>query len=157
MKTNRISALLAAVIIALTALADGPFREHRYDSFKATPTEPGQIIFAGNSITNMHSWFEAFGSHQEVIGRGNSGGFAYELLDNLESYIDSKPAKFFVMIGTNDISSGQSVDVTARRIQTIVRRVRLESPETYVYVQSILPRSSNPKPDYELCNTVMKQ
>lgn len=157
MKTNRISALLAAVIVALTALADGPFREHRYDSFKATPTEPGQIIFAGNSITNMHSWFEAFGSHQEVIGRGNSGGFAYELLDNLESYIDSKPAKFFVMIGTNDISSGQSVDVTARRIQTIVRRVRLESPETYVYVQSILPRSSNPKPDYELCNTVMKQ
>lgn len=149
--------LLAAVcsVVAVGAFADQPFRNHRYDSFKATPTEPGQIVFAGNSITNMHSWFEAFGSHQEVVGRGNSGGFAYELLDNLESYIDSKPAKFFVMIGTNDISSGQSVDITAKRIQTIVRRVRLESPETEVYVQSILPRSSNPKPDYEQCNAIM--
>lgn len=141
----------------MSALADQPFRDHRYDSFKVTPTEPGQIVFAGNSITNMHSWFEAFGSHQEVVGRGNSGGFAYELLDNLESYIDSKPSKFFVMIGTNDISSGQSSEITARRIETIVRRVRLESPETEVYVQSILPRSSNPKPDYEACNTQVRE
>ncbi len=149
--------MLLGAAAGLSALADQPFRDHRYDSFKVTPTESGQIVFAGNSITNMHSWFEAFGSHQEIIGRGNSGGFAYELLDNLESYIDSKPSKFFVMIGTNDISSGQSADITARRIETIVRRVRLESPETEVYVQSILPRSSNPKPDYEACNTQVRE
>lgn len=154
---KKLLSVAVCLAVAIGAFADQPFRNHRYDSFKATPTEPGQIVFAGNSITNMHSWFEAFGSHQEVIGRGNSGGFAYELLDNLESYIDAKPAKFFVMIGTNDISSGQSVEITARRIQTIVRRVRLESPETEVYVQSILPRSSNPKPDYEQCNSVMSE
>jgi len=153
---KKLLSVAVCLAVAIGALADQPFRNHRYDSFKATPTEPGQIVFAGNSITNMHSWFEAFGSHQEVIGRGNSGGFAYELLDNLENFIDSKPAKFFLMIGTNDLASGQSVDVTARRIQTIVRRVRLESPETEVYVQSILPRSHKPKPDYEECNTVMR-
>lgn len=157
MKINRLLAAVVAAGIAFGALADQPFRDHRYDSFKATPTQEGQIVFAGNSITNMHSWFEAFGSHQEVIGRGNSGGFAYELLDNLESYIDSKPAKFFVMIGTNDVSSGQSAAITAKRIQTIVRRVRLESPETEVYVETILPRAANAKPDYEACNDIMRE
>lgn len=157
MKFNRILAAAVSAAVCVAAWADGPFRAHRYDSFKATPTEQGQIVFAGNSITNMHSWFEAFGSHQEVIGRGNSGGFAYELLDNLESYIDGKPAKFFVMIGTNDVSSGQSYQITAKRIETIVRRVRLESPVTEVYVESILPRSNNAKPDYELCNTAVRE
>lgn len=156
MKLNRIIAVAAMVAAFVGVRADLPFREHRYDSFRATPAEPGATVFAGNSITNMHSWFEAFGSHREVIGRGNSGGFAYELLENLESYIDSKPAKLFVMIGTNDISSGISASVTARRIEVIARRVRMESPDTEIYLQSILPRSSNPKPDYERCNAMVK-
>lgn len=155
MKIFRTLAAVVALGASLAAFADGPFRQHRYDSFQATPTEPGQIMFAGNSITNMHSWFEAFGAHQEVVGRGNSGGFATELLENLESYIDSKPSKLFVMIGTNDISSGTAYAKTARDIQIIAQRVRLESPETEIYLQTILPRSANAKPDYELCNSLV--
>lgn len=155
MKILRSLAAALGLCVSLAAMADGPFRQHRYDSFQATPTVPGQIMFAGNSITNMHSWFEAFGSHQEVVGRGNSGGFATELLENLESYIDSKPSKLFVMIGTNDISSGTAYAKTARDIQIIAQRVRLESPETEIYLQTILPRSANAKPDYELCNSLV--
>lgn len=157
MKLTKVIASALCAAACVTAWADVPFREHRYDSFQATPTEQGQIVFAGNSITNMHSWFEAFGSHQEVIGRGNSGGFAYELIEELESYIDAKPSKLFVMIGTNDISSGVSYQLTAKRIEIITRRVRLESPDTEIYLQSILPRSSNAKPDYELCNALVRE
>lgn len=157
MKNIRSFAAVIALSLGLSAFADGPFRAHRYDSFQATPTEPGQIVFAGNSITNMHSWFEAFGSHQDVIGRGNSGGFATEILEHLESYIDSKPSKLFLMIGTNDISSGTAYAKTASDIQTICKRVRLESPETEIYLETILPRSANAKPDYELCNDIIRQ
>lgn len=156
MKINRFIALLSGITFGLSLFAQSESRDHRYDSFKGTPTEPGQIVFAGNSITHMHSWFEAFGSAQEVIGRGNWGGYAFEMLDHLESYIDGKPAKFFVMIGTNDIGHGYSYELTARRIETIVKRVRIESPETDVYVQSILPRSNSAKPDYEQCNAIVK-
>lgn len=155
MKLKRFLIAAMCVAASVPAFADAYFRAHRYDSFKATPIESNQIVFAGNSITNMHSWFEAFDSHQEVVGRGNSGGFAYELLDELESYIDGKPAKFFVMIGTNDLSSGETVDITSRRIMAIVKRVRLESPDTEVYVESILPRGWNAKSDYEECNSVV--
>lgn len=158
MKINRILALMFAAVCAIGAFADGPFREHRYNSFQATPTEPGQIVFVGNSITNMHSWFEAFGSHQEVIGRGNSGGYTTEVLENLESYIDSKPSKLFLMIGTNDMSAGYANgELNARRVMAIVKRIRVESPETEIFVQTVLPRSSNRKPDYEYNNTLLKQ
>lgn len=157
MNLKKILATALAAVAALSAWADQPFRDHRYDSFKATPTKPGQIVFVGNSITNMHSWFEAFGSHQEVVGRGNSGGFTTEVLANLESYIDSKPSKLFLMIGTNDISSGTSAEVNADRVKTIVKRIRIESPNTEIYLQTILPRSSNPKPAYEQNNTYLKE
>lgn len=157
MKNIRSLMAVAALLVAASAFADGPFRNHRYDSFQATPTEPGQIVFAGNSITNMHSWFEAFGSNQDVIGRGNSGGFATEILTHLESYIDSKPRKLFLMIGTNDISSGTAYTKTAKDIQIICKRIRLESPETEVYLETILPRSANAKPDYELCNDLTRE
>lgn len=149
--------LLAVICTAMAGsiLADGPFREHRYDSFKATPTRAGQTVFVGNSITNMHEWWEAFGSEHSIIGRGNSGGFAYEILPNLESYIDSKPEKFFLMIGTNDISSGESADITARRIRAIVERVKAESPTTLIYVQCILPRANFANSNWAACNEML--
>lgn len=158
MKIFRTLAASLALCTGLSAFADQYFRNHRYDSFQATPMDEGAIVFAGNSITNMHSWFEAFGSHQDVVGRGNSGGFAYEILENLESYIDSKPSKLFLMIGTNDISAATSdAKGAALDIQTIVRRVRLESPETEVYVQTILPRTNNAQATFENCNDILRQ
>ena len=68
--------LAAAMIIAamMPAAADLPFRLHRYDAFKATPTGNSSIVFMGNSITNMHEWREAFGNDPRIVNRGNSGG-----------------------------------------------------------------------------------
>ncbi len=156
MKIKRFLVSAMAALTVMSGWADWPFRNHRYDSFKATPTQEGQIVFVGNSITNMHSWFEAFGSHQEVIGRGNSGGLTTEVIANLESYIDSKPSKLFLMIGTNDISTGVSAEVNANRVIALVKRIRVESPETAIYIETILPRSNNAKPAYEDNNTILK-
>ena len=138
-------AALAVVTLASVGMvhADWAFRDHRYSSLKATPADDVEVMFVGNSITNMHEWWEAFGSRQHIAGRGNSGGLSQEILDNLESYIDGKPKKLFLMIGTNDIGragSTATAELTAKRIYTILRRIQLESPETKIYMQSILPR-----------------
>ncbi|MBD5242645.1 MAG: hypothetical protein HDS60_00975 [Barnesiella sp.] len=139
-----------AVILTLvgfhTAFADLPYREHRYDSFMATPpaAEKGKsIVFFGNSITNMHNWNEAFGSDPNVVNRGNSGGFVYELMEEVECLTDSKPAKVFIGIGTNDLSSGRSPEQVTADTRTLIRRIQIASPETEINVQSILPRSND--------------
>lgn len=144
MNFKKLAALtLCFGVSAGAAFADLPFRQHRYESFKATPADNVDVMFVGNSITHMHEWWEAFGCEQTISGRGNSGGITTEILENLESYIDGKPKKLFLMIGTNDIGQGGSeatADLTARRIRAIVKRIQLESPETEIYVESILPR-----------------
>ncbi len=151
MKIKKLLALAVTGLSAVAAMADGPYRNHVYDSFMGTPPaaeEGTQIVFLGNSITNMHNWSEAFGSDVNVVNRGNSGGYAYEWIEQIEAITDSKPAKVFIGIGTNDNSENTSIErahQTAMNICLIVERIHIASPDTKVYVQSILPRIANPQ------------
>lgn len=132
--------LFAMLFATLSASADLPFRVHRMDAFKVLPVSEGDILFLGNSITNMHEWKEAFSNDARVKGRGVSGGYSSEIADMLEAYIAGKPAKVFFMIGTNDLgTSGYTVEATIANISCIIKRITLESPETEVYFESILP------------------
>ena len=138
--------LAAAMIIAamMPAAADLPFRLHRYDAFKATPTGNSSIVFMGNSITNMHEWREAFGNDPRIVNRGNSGAVSQELIDNIETVIAGQPAKMFLLVGTNDLGSTDLgvPQAVATNIRTIIERVRSGSPSTELYVQSILPSTA---------------
>lgn len=132
--------LCTLTLSALIAVAASPFREHRYDAFRATPVSSDAIVFFGNSITHMHDWAEAFGDDPRVINRGNSGGMTQELLDNVESIIAGHPAKLFLLIGTNDLGHKELTPAsTAGNIRYIIERIRQESPSTDIYVTGIFP------------------
>lgn len=165
MKGRSFTSMILLAVFALcvmTAKADETFRNHRYSSFKALPEcQEGDIVFIGNSITNMMNWFEAFGSQQNIHGRGNSGGYTQEILDNLESMIAGNPSKVFLMIGTNDLGtsgSNYTPELTAERIQLILSRIRAEVPGATVYYQSILPSLSGlrTKEKTETTNNLVK-
>ncbi|MCM1108106.1 MAG: GDSL-type esterase/lipase family protein [Clostridium sp.] len=145
MRHRSLTSLLTVMfaLFSLTISADEAFRNHRYSSFKALPLcQEGDIVFIGNSITNMMNWYEAFGSQQNIHGRGNSGGYTQEILDNLESMIAGNPSKVFLMIGTNDLGTAGDTyapALVAQRIQLIISRIRTEAPGATVYYESILP------------------
>ena len=79
---------------ALSAFADLPFRNHRYDGFKVLKVTPEHTVFVGNSITNMHEWWEAFGN-AKIINRGVSGAVSDEMLANLEGVVAGRPKQIF--------------------------------------------------------------
>lgn len=139
---NRWMMLMVCLVATVTSvLADvTPFRNHRYDAFRILPVNSENIVFVGNSITHMHEWWEAFGNNK-VINRGNSGTVSGEILDNLEAILPGKPAKIFLMIGTNDLGTQgiNTAEHVARNVRTAVKRTQKESPETEIYIQSILP------------------
>lgn len=140
---KKILLLFTLLFAAFSASADLPFRVHRQDGFLVLPSKSGDVLFLGNSITNMHEWKEAFSNSSSVKGRGVSGGYSSEIADMLETYLNGKPSKVFFMIGTNDLgTSGYTVDGTVANISCIIRRITLESPETEVYFESILPSTS---------------
>ncbi len=142
---NKLFSLLACFILStLMVFADGPFRNHRYDGFKAATINSRSIVFIGNSITNMHDWHSAFANHN-VVNRGVSGGYATEILANLESYIAGKPAKVFLMIGTNDMAPNglaHTPEQIAGNIRKIVDRIQNVSPATAIHLTSIFPSTS---------------
>ena len=129
-----------------TMFADEPFRNHRYDSFKVLETNGESIVFIGNSITDMHCWPEAFvtseGNYLPIVNRGNSGTYSTEQSNNLESYIKGKPKKVFMMIGTNDIATSGGLNFSGEQVlqyvKSIVERIHARSPQTKIYLYSIL-------------------
>ena len=134
-----------------TMFADEAFRNHRYDSFKVLETNGESIVFIGNSITDMHCWPEAFvtseGNYLPIVNRGNSGTYSTEQSNNLESYINGKPKKVFMMIGTNDIATSGGLNFSPEQVlsyvKSIVARIHARSPQTKVYLYSILKNNTS--------------
>ena len=143
--------LICALLSTATMFADEPFRNHRYDLFKVLSTNSNSIVFIGNSITDMHCWPEAFktstGEYLPIVNRGNSGTYSTEQSNNLESYINGKPKKVFMMIGTNDIATSGGLNFSGEQVlqyvKSIVERIHMRSPETKVYLYSILKNNTS--------------
>lgn len=140
MRITRWITVIILLALSLAAWSDDPFRLHRYDAFKACKTDNNSIVFIGNSITNMGAWMEQFGSNPNFRNRGNSGCYSFESLDELESVLVGRPAKIFVMVGTNDIGgltgTPESIALNAR---IMIERVKHESPGTEIYITSCFP------------------
>ncbi|MBP3535357.1 MAG: hypothetical protein J6J53_05000, partial [Muribaculaceae bacterium] len=140
---NKLFAAIALFAAAIPAWADADFITHRYDSFKACRVSDRSVVFIGNSITNMGNWHEHFADNPLVVNRGNSGACSYEALENLESILVGKPAKIFVMIGTNDIGTATGTpESIAKNGLALIERVKNESPETKVHIVSTFPSSN---------------
>ena len=114
------------------------FYYQRATLFEVLPTSKSDIIFLGNSITNGGEWAELLGN-PHAKNRGISGDTTQGVLDRLSTITKGKPSKIFLLIGTNDLSRGKSVDEVAKNVEKIVERVKRESPKTKLYVQSVFP------------------
>ena len=117
------------MLAALTAFADEAYRNHRFDSFKVLETNEESIVFIGNSITDMHCWYEAFqtsdGNYLPIVNRGNSGTYSTEQSNNLESYLAGKPKKVFMMIGTNDIATSGGLNFSGEQVLQYVKSIEI--------------------------------
>lgn len=101
-------------------------------------------MFLGNSITNMHEWWEAFGN-ANIVNRGVNGAETPIMLEHLEATLAGRPKKIFFMMGTNDLGTRGMNDpaFVAKSVRTALKRCKNESPETEIYFQSILPCTTN--------------
>ena len=155
---KKLITLLALMCLMVTgAVADDAFRNHRYDTFKVMPINENSIVFVGNSITDMHLWAEAFGDNPNVVNRGNSGATSSEILANVRSYCAGHPAKIFLMIGINDKPNATNRSTIVSNIEQTIAAIRTESPNTKIYMQSILPSGSYSSLDQiSACNTAIQ-
>ena len=70
-------------------------------------------------------------------GRGIGYDTSDKLLARLDGVTRLRSRKLFLMIGINDLTSGNTPGQVEANVGEIIRRVRQESPETEVFVQSV--------------------
>jgi lysophospholipase L1-like esterase len=153
MKHLRLSipAVMSALLLFFTANAQltnerifdtiGFIPEHypqRIAKFQAEPIVTGRIIFLGNSITEIGPWAKLTGD-STVVNRGIGGDITYGVLKRLDDVIARKPSKVFLLIGINDIGKDIPDTVIADNIRKIVMTLSQGSPNTKIYVESLLP------------------
>jgi len=114
------------------------YYHQRVTHFKSLPQSNGDIIFLGNSITDGGEWQELF-DDLSVKNRGISGDVSAGVIHRIDEVVSRKPAKVFLMIGTNDLARGISADSLVNNILWIARYLKDQTPSTRLYVQSILP------------------
>ncbi len=110
----------------------------RVERFEQEPVVTGRVVFLGDSITESGKWTELL-ADSTVVNRGISGDVTFGVLDRLDDVIRRQPARLFVMIGINDVGKDIPDEVIADNHRKIIEQVQAGSPDTEIYVQSLLP------------------
>jgi lysophospholipase L1-like esterase len=110
----------------------------RTAEFQKEPVVTGRIIFLGNSITEGGKWSTLLGD-KTIVNRGIGGDVTFGVINRLDDITIRKPSKLFIMIGINDISKDFPDVVIIDNYRKIIQEVKLKSPETKIFVQTLLP------------------
>ncbi len=110
----------------------------RLAKFRAEKAETGRIMFLGNSITEGGNWRKLL-KDSSVVNRGISGDNTFGVIQRMDEIIRFKPSKLFMLIGVNDLSKNIPNSAVIENIFSIVSMVHSGSPQTKIYVQSLLP------------------
>lgn len=130
------------VMLRLQRTTEGLYH-HRSQLFEQLPERPGSIIFLGDSQTQQGEWHELFADSPMVLNRGISGDYTIGLMKRLPEVLRHKPLKIFLLIGVNDLVFNNSIPEIENEYQAIVKKIRTDSPDTELYLQSLLPVNNN--------------
>jgi len=92
------------------------------------------VVFLGSSQT---AGWKYMGCFKDVVNKGAVSNNTAKILSSLQSILSLHPDKIFILEGINEIHSDLSVILD--RYGKIVERINKESPQTMVFVQSVLP------------------
>ncbi len=111
---------------------------HRSHQFSLLPDMEDEVVFLGNSISDGAEWDEYF-DNNKCINRGISGDVTDGILLRLKDITRIQAQKIFLLIGINDLARGKSIDYIIENYKRIYQQIREESPNTQIFIQSILP------------------
>ena len=139
---NKIIILLISIVSAITMQAQqNKYTELYYQRkslFEVLGTKPDQIVFLGNSLTHGCEWHELL-DMPNVVNRGINGDVVQGIYERIEPVVSGHPAKIFILSGANDVSHDLTADSIATAFTNLVKYIREATPNTRVYVQSMLP------------------
>lgn len=142
-KATRLRSLVANTVAASIYPTERTYTEHYYKRFLEFEDEPAisskDIVMLGNSLTEGGKDWGARLKKKHVRNRGIIGDEAMGVYDRLHQILPGHPAKLFLLIGINDVSHDLTADSVVTLITLLIDRIQRESPDTKLYLQSLLP------------------
>ena len=117
--------------------------------FKNNPIGFDKIVFLGNSITQGLRHYEYKLKSSVVVNRGISGDYTDGVLARLKEITYYKPKAIFLLIGVNDLFEDnrsrpeRTPEYVANNILLISDIVNKNSPNTKIFIQTIIPINNN--------------
>lgn len=130
-------AALPMLACAIPVHAD-EYWDQKTSLFSILPIDSNDIVFLGNSITDGGEFSELF-DMENIKNRGIRSDVITGVEKRITQVTSGHPAKIFLLIGINDISHGLTTAKLAERYERLVKRIREESPESRLYLQSVMP------------------
>jgi lysophospholipase L1-like esterase len=136
----------SAVVVYHSEWTKNNYRE-RIKEFKRSPLKTGDIVFIGDSNTEYAKYLFSNLDDPKVKNRGISGDVTEGVLKRLDEITYFKPKAVFILIGTNDLFNFcyqkqiPSVEYIINNIFKITGIIHDKSPETKIFLQTILPNS----------------
>ncbi|WP_428865576.1 GDSL-type esterase/lipase family protein [Clostridium sediminicola] len=93
-------------------------------------------MFFGDSITEGITFFEFLDDNQVI---GIPGINIWNADDQISKAIKSQPENFYMLFGLNDIDNVLTSEKFAKLYGDLINKIKLEMPDTQIYIQSILP------------------
>ncbi len=130
--------------------------------FNSSPLNNRDIIFLGNSITAEGKDWSSRLDNSIIRNRGIGGDTTDGVIARLGEIIDSNPTAVFLLIGINDLYNNTiekpSVSYIADNIINIAKKIKSNSSNTKVYIQTLLPISKKKSYKYyDLYNQSIKR
>jgi lysophospholipase L1-like esterase len=149
---RRAGAVLARVV-GLKLL--GPAQRMRASQYATLGVPARHVVFLGDSITQGGLWQEWFAG-APVLNRGIDGETSADLLRRVDSAV-LDPLAVFLLIGTNDLTSGVSLREITANVRALLIEIERRAPGTPVVVQSVMPRTPRFRDDLRLLNRAYQQ
>lgn len=125
-------------ISATSVSAQSEYWHQKVSLYEILPVKQTDIVFLGNSITDGGEFAELF-DNSAIKNRGIQSDVISGVRKRLSQITAGHPSKIFLLIGINDISHNLSVTELVSRYESLVKDIRQQSPETELYIQSVMP------------------
>jgi lysophospholipase L1-like esterase len=134
--------LIPSLLVAQHKRSDYWFKRTELFKTEVQMLDTNKVVFLGNSITEGFD-LEKYFPESKPINRGISGDHIDGVLERFDYSVSQlKPSKLFVMIGINDIGTGDPDSMIVSNYQKLLRKILKTLPDTKIYIQSILPTTA---------------
>ena len=97
------------------------------------------VVMVGDGLTEYAGDWNKLLQWRHIRNRGIAGDRIKGVASRLHSVLQGKPKALFLMAGTNDILEKETLPTVLHDYIDLINLVRETSPETKLYVQSLLP------------------